>query len=691
MPAQRFRVARIGLVILTTIALTTALPAITPTATADVNNTIGTEPRPGINQTPEAHSPALAWGIRGSFYRYVSGATHILDGAKKGQGDYFLWPYQSTTRNGDTLSIQYGGTVNFMKYCAGNQVKRGNCDLDFTFADPRIEFDTATGRGHIYATVHTKSYPDGVWSGPETVQVGVIDTNAGRYNNANDITTWTGVSAKLTAAGNHAFSDFYEEGGFLDSLNFSYPFAGEIKETQEGYNLRHRLSTDTEFNGGSNLYTRGDGNVVMVNGVQGKSGAVRVFDSNLSTAPAATEIQISAKGASGYDTTTDTLYWLHKQDVYAAKTTASGIETPVKIATIPGTTVYGFAFSQATKEIGIISNTPGGTANRDYQFISIPVSGTSAGTPTTVALPTPKQLYPELNSEVDDSVYGTSLFADSYAFRALPDGTFLAVHGHLLDVAGEVRGNVPIHITPKAATTAVPLLQFSDEFTKVRSYRGMFTDGNNRIGIWSQLGGSPVLELTYDAATKTFSKGYSTSGLAEATEIAGAAFTPDGDIAVVSQDRSQVVFVDTKTGTVKATAALSQHMKDTRQNFNQGIVFNKEGSLFVIDRPTDPNYEEFVGIQLLTLPSSDGRVDSGIKPFTMADSNRPDLNRENNDTEAPKVPEKPEEPKKPESTPSSGSSTSSENSNPLARLLSALGQVGRVLASPFMLLLNLFK
>ena len=64
-------------------------------------------------QTVADNTPALAWGIRGSFYRYVAGATHILDGAKKGPGDYFLWPYQSTKAEGDRLIIQYGGTVNF--------------------------------------------------------------------------------------------------------------------------------------------------------------------------------------------------------------------------------------------------------------------------------------------------------------------------------------------------------------------------------------------------------------------------------------------------------------------------------------------------------------------------------------------------------------------------------------------------
>ncbi|MDO4651932.1 hypothetical protein [Corynebacterium durum] len=51
--------------------------------------------------SPTTHPP---WpGHRGSFYRYVAGATHILDGAKKGPGDYFRWPYQSTKAEGDRV------------------------------------------------------------------------------------------------------------------------------------------------------------------------------------------------------------------------------------------------------------------------------------------------------------------------------------------------------------------------------------------------------------------------------------------------------------------------------------------------------------------------------------------------------------------------------------------------------------
>ena len=79
-------------------------PAFTPLATADVHSTFGLAPRDGVAQTVADNTPALAWGIRGSFYRYVAGATHILDGAKKGPGDYFLWPYQSTKAEGARLA-----------------------------------------------------------------------------------------------------------------------------------------------------------------------------------------------------------------------------------------------------------------------------------------------------------------------------------------------------------------------------------------------------------------------------------------------------------------------------------------------------------------------------------------------------------------------------------------------------------
>ena len=709
---------------LTAMTITASLlnPAFTPLATADVHSTFGLAPRDGVAQTVADNTPALAWGIRGSFYRYVAGATHILDGAKKGPGDYFLWPYQSTKAEGDRLIIQYGGTVNFMKYCgANNELVRGRCDLDFTFADPKIDIDTTTGLGHIYATVHTKSYQKGTWSGPTEVQVGTIDTNAGRYNTDNGVTTWSGVSTKLTADGNNAFSNFYEPESFLDSLNFSYPTAGDIKETQQGYNLRNQIATDTEYNGGGYLFPRTDGNLVLVTGQWGGKGTVRVFDKNLSKLNPGTEIPLTRHGSSGYDTLTNTLYWLNEQDVYAATVTATGIDAPTKIASVPGQNVLGFAYSDSTKELGVISLTPGTPAP---SFTTIPVSGTTAGNITTVPLPAPRDLYPNLQEERDDDMYGAEFGGDVQGLRALPDGSFITVHGHLLDMkdGGKRQRNLPIHITPKAETKARIITELASDYRD--DLRGITMNKSGRMVMWSNLGTSPLMTVQYNAETQRFTTLFTSDGLPQTPSIAGATFSEDGTLVIASESKSQVAFVDPTTGVVKSTAALGQHMKDAKDNLLQGTVFGNDGSLYIVDRPV-LDYNEYFGIQRLTLPSEGGRRDNLIKPFDMSGTNRPDINRETQDTTPPKVglppvnesekdktetpqTETPQPGQKPgdKATSSSTSSTVVDGSWArtietklvkagvpmlLAKLVSSLGWIGQVITAPFALLLRLAK
>ena len=628
---------------LTAMTITASLlnPAFTPLAAADVHSTFGLVPRDGVGQTVADNTPALAWGIRGSFYRYVAGATHILDGAKKGPGDYFLWPYQSTKAEGDRLIVQYGGTVNFMKYCgANNELVRGRCDLDFTFADPKIDIDTT---------------------------------------------------------------------------------AGDIKETQQGYNLRNQIATDTEYGGGGYLFPRTDGNLVLVTGQWGGKGTVRVFDKNLSKLNPGTEIPLTRHGSSGYDTLTNTLYWSNEQDVYAATVTATGIDAPTKIASVPGQNVLGFAYSDNAKELGVISLTPGTPAP---SFTTIPVSGTTAGNITTVPLPAPRDLYPNLQEERDDDMYGAEFGGDVQGLRALPDGSFITIHGHMLDMkdGGKRQRNLPIHITPKTETKARVITELASDYRD--DLRGITMNKSGRMVMWSNLGTSPLMTVQYNTETQRFTTLFTSDGLPQTPSIAGATFSEDGTLVIASESKSQVAFVDPTTGVVKSTAALGQHMKDAKDNLLQGTVFGNDGSLYIVDRPV-LDYNEYFGIQRLTLPSEGGRRDGSIKPFDMSGTNRPDINRETQDTTPPKVglppvnesekdktetpqTETPQPGQKPgdKATSSSSSSTVVDGSWArtietklvkaglpvlLAKLVSSLGWIGQVITTPFALLLRLAK
>ncbi|WP_423891995.1 HtaA domain-containing protein [Corynebacterium argentoratense] len=146
------------------LALTTGAPLLAPTvimpaAYADQTETIGITPTDGVNQEYDADHLALEWGIRSSFNNYVGGSTHIFDGAKA-SGKSYLWPYLGTDKNEDgSVSINYGGTVNFMKYCTDPEdPQRGACQLDLTLSNPTIKTVPGTGKGMLSVVVHTIDY-----------------------------------------------------------------------------------------------------------------------------------------------------------------------------------------------------------------------------------------------------------------------------------------------------------------------------------------------------------------------------------------------------------------------------------------------------------------------------------------------------------------------------------------------------
>ena len=369
----------------------------------------------------------------------------------------------------------------------------------------------------------------------------------------------------------------------------------------------------------------------------------------------------------------------------------------------------------------MISLTPGTPAP---SFTTIPVSGTTAGNITTVPLPAPRDLYPNLQEERDDDMYGAEFGGDVQGLRALPDGSFITIHGHMLDMkdGGKRQRNLPIHITPKAETKARVITELASDYRD--DLRGITMNKSGRMVMWSNLGTSPLMTVQYNAETQRFTTLFTSDGLPQTPSVAGATFSEDGTLVIASESKSQVAFVDPTTGVVKSTAALGQHMKDAKDNLLQGTVFGNDGSLYIVDRPV-LDYNEYFGIQRLTLPSEGGRRDNSIKPFDMSGTNRPDINRETQDTTPPKVglppvnesekdktetpqTETPQPGQKPgdKATSSSTSSTVVDGSWArtietklvkagvpmlLAKLVSSLGWIGQVITAPFALLLRLAK
>lgn len=568
-------------------ALTTSIalfsPAM-PVAFADANSKFGIEAQQGVEQTVPAEASALQWGIRGSFVRYVSGATNILDGAKQGPHNSYLWPYKSTTKNADTgeVTIQYGGTVNFMKYCSG-ETKRPNCDLDFTFGSPKIVLDTKTGFGKLYATIHTKDYLSKQWSGPEERHIGNLDANAARYNVTGGKMHWKGVSATLTADGNAAFSNFYEEGGFLDSLSFSLDDTFEIGE-RTGYNLSSQIATNVVFDNSNRVFARPDGSILHV--TASSDGKVQLLDKELKNIKSVSDIQINPNTPAGYDPRTDRLYWLHESTIKTAKVTDGGLTEVTDLTTFAGKAT-GFAYSPSRNVAAALHN-EGDFNNPKYRLTMVDANKEAR----TIELPAPSTVAPGF--EDVSEVYGASFGSEAAGLRALPDGTFISLYDVVLRTTdGTAESNIPLHIKPDAAPadTVTRVQAFTDLMHGSRgNFRGITVDETGNISIYTKFDkpntatGATIGFARYNNGSFTV---YPAKKHPDAVGVAAVGFDKDGNAVFVSQDRSIAVFVNPATTEEVGRASLGSYMKDTARLLNDGAVFGADGSLYVIDqRPT---------------------------------------------------------------------------------------------------------
>ncbi|MDO4685627.1 MAG: HtaA domain-containing protein [Corynebacterium sp.] len=639
-PGSR-RILRPGIAAIATLTTSLALlNPVMPVAFADANSTFGIAAQPNVEQEVPESTSALQWGIRNSFVGYVNGATHILDGAKQGPGRTYLWPYQSTTKNPETseVTIQYGGTVNFLKHCHGGD-ERPHCDLDFTFGSPKIVINTTTGEGRLYATIHTRDYLSKQWSGPTERHIGNLDANAGRYNVKDGKMHWRGVSATLTKDGNAAFSNFYEEGGFLDSLSFSLDDTFEIGE-RTGFNLSNEIATDVHYDASVRVFARPDGSVLAVSA--NNNGKVQLFDKELKAAKYFSDIDISRNSSAAYDPATESLYWLSKNNVIKMATvTNDGLQNITDLAEAPGS-VTGFTFSPQRKAVAAIHNT-GDFKNPNWQFTIV----NSAKEIKRVTLPAPSTVLP--NAEDSSELYGTNFGAYGTGLRALPDGSFILLYDTVIRYPDrEAESSVPLHIKPDAEEneTVTRITAFKDFMHGSRgNFRGIQTDGNGNIAIYSTFAkiDNPSKSLI---AFARYNNGeftvYPAKAHSDALSIAGVAFTTDGKGVIISQDRSIALFLEPTTMDEIQRASLNSNMKDTANLLSDGAVFGADGSLYVLDRrpPKDENvdWRETYGLQRLTPPGSVQQRDPALTAYTMAGKQEEVADDNNTSDEAEHLP-----------------------------------------------------
>ncbi len=169
-----------------------------------------------------AAAGSLTWGVKQSLQSYVLGGGSISTASGAGtSGSRFTFP-QTTSSGFDhaarTGSSFYAGGVTFSYPAHGFAI---------TIANPRVQLTSAT-TGTLYTDV---TYNGTTRGGVAFASLGLAGATV---STANGASTFSNVTASLTAAGATSFAGFYAAGEALDPLSFvvgsaSGGFAGSTK------------------------------------------------------------------------------------------------------------------------------------------------------------------------------------------------------------------------------------------------------------------------------------------------------------------------------------------------------------------------------------------------------------------------------------------------------------------------------
>ena len=214
----------------------------------------------GVAVTAEQNQSTgnITWGIKTSFRNYIGEPYKVSEGASYNSTDLFTFPNQEAkvSEDGNQVSLQGSGKVQYISHCADRN-KPEECSLNLTLSNPRIEVDAAQGTGTLYMVVRTKNYTSGQWEGPHEIPMAKLSLKTAQQSEKDGVVTWNNVAANLTAEGNHAFSNFYEDGVGLDALTFSYSGTKAKDAQNSGYKLGESLNSGTDINNPQNTVRAG--------------------------------------------------------------------------------------------------------------------------------------------------------------------------------------------------------------------------------------------------------------------------------------------------------------------------------------------------------------------------------------------------------------------------------------------------
>ena len=381
---------------------------------------------------------SFGWGVRASFLSYNGMPREMTDGAAwDATAKQFTFTPTSTTvsEDGKQVTLQAAGRLWFTGHCAEGQDPETGCALNLTFSNPRVELNLADGTGSLYMTVRTKNYASGKFEGPKEVKMATLSTGTAKQSEKDGVVSISGISANLTADGNHAFSDFYNEGASLDPLSISY--TGSAANTpKSAYSVAESYNTGAGVNQPQNTARLGQNHIVHVAppSFSGDTTYTVLNSSNLKMTD--TGVLKAIKGVFAVDADGNRMLVIGSESnkpelctvTAEGKLVSSGVYSDAELG---ANTVKAIGYNPANNTWGILSID--GQGGGKLTIID------ASGKATSQALPKPDSIDPQVvNAYSLDEYYGDSFSNNTVTLAPLPDGSFVyAPSTSIYDASGE--------------------------------------------------------------------------------------------------------------------------------------------------------------------------------------------------------------------------------------------------------------
>ena len=510
---------------------------------------------------------SFGWGVRASFLSYNGMPREMTDGAAwDATAKQFTFTPTSTTisEDGKQVTLQAAGRLWFTGHCAEGQDPETGCALNLTFSNPRVELNLADGTGSLYMTVRTKNYASGKFEGPAEVKMATLSTGTAKQSEKGGVVSISGISANLTADGNHAFSDFYNEGASLDPLSISY--TGSAASTpKSAYSVAESYNTGAGVSQPQNTARLGRNHIVHVAppSFSGDTTYTVLTSSNLKMTD--TGVLKAIKGVFAVDADGNRMLVIgsetNKPELYTVtaegKLVSSGTYSDAELG---ANTVKAIGYNPANNTWGIVSIDGHGGG----KLTIIDASGKA----TSQALPKPDSIDPQVVKAYSlDEYYGDSFSNNTLTLAPLPDGSFVyAPSTSIYDASGEkvVQKGHLLHLS----SNGVSLVPNSSPEGYTTTLPSTLVSPKGYIYRWNNWYGGKVQILKYENGTFSVVRESATLEGFEKTEVATMFLTRAGNVGVVDASGSRLVFMDDTLNKVNEVVLSSMRKTDKSGGYN---------------------------------------------------------------------------------------------------------------------------